>query len=214
MSKAKVIMAAFAAVLALSALASASASAATVGWMVNGQLLTGSKALATTAAVDETATLSGGGFSLKCNGAILKGTTPEITSPSMGSAGSLLFTECISTTTNCILSSGDKEIGTVPILSESTLEGASGVRSTFMPKTGSIFATIKFEGENCSGSGVKAVTGSAVTSSPTGQTESILQLLSVNTVASEGTLKFASGAAKLTGSALLKLASGEPWSYL
>ena len=48
-------MAAFVAVLALSALASAT----TAGWMVNGKMLEGSKAQATTAAVDETVTLTG-----------------------------------------------------------------------------------------------------------------------------------------------------------
>ena len=115
---------------------------------------------------------------------------------------------------NCTLSDGDKEIGTTPILSESTLEGALGVRSTFTPKTGSILATIKFEGESCSGSGVKAITGSLVTSSPTGQDEHVQEILSLNTTATAGTLKFSSGAATLSGSALLKLAGSEPWSYL
>lgn len=214
MSKAKVTMAAFVVVLGLSALASASASATTAGWMVNGKMLAGSQALASTAAVDETVTLAGGGFSLKCNGALFRVPAAEITAPNMGAAGSLVFTECISTTTNCVLSSGDREIGTTPILSESTLEGALGVRATFTPKTGSILLTIKFEGENCSGSGIKSGTGSLITSSPTGQDEHAQELLSVNTTATEGTLKFASGAATLKGSALLKLTSSEPWSYL
>ena len=202
------------AVSVMGAVATTTASAVTPGWMVNGNMLEGSKALATTAAVDESTVLSGGGFSLRCSGAILSGVAPEIISPSMGSATSLILHECVSTTTDCELSASDKEIHTVPLLSEVTLEGVLGVRGMFSPKTGSTLATIKFEGEKCSGAGTKGITGSVVASAPTGQDERTSQLHTVNTEATESTLKFASGAAKLTGKALLKLASGEPWSYL
>ena len=214
MSKVKVVVGACVVACGLSWAASATSwRSRPAGWST-GKVLSGSKALATTAAVDETSRLVGGGFSLKCTGTILKGVAPEIISSSMGSATSLIFTTCASTTTNCELSPADKEISTVPLLSEVTLEGALGAKGTAVPKTGSIITTIKFEGEKCSGAGVKAITGSVISSAPTDQDERTLQLHSINTTASEGTLKFASGAATLTGSVLLKLASGEPWSYL
>lgn len=214
MFKTRMAIVACAAVCGLSLVPTSTAVAVTPGWMVNGKALSGSKAFATTAGVDETSTISGGSFSLKCTGAAIGSVGTEISSPSMA-VTSIVFHNCSSTTTNCFLSSNDgEEIGTTQLLLEATLEGTLGVRATLKPKTGLIIATLKFEGENCSGSGVKSATGSVITSAPTDQDERTLQLASVNATASEGTLKSAGGAITVKGSALLKLATAEPWSYL
>jgi hypothetical protein len=209
MSKTKLIMSAFVAVLAFSALASASASAATAGWMVNGKLLSGSAALATTAKVDEKAKLSAAGVEIECTGENLNGVAPQITSAASGSATSLIFTGCVSKTATCTL--GTTTIGTVPVIAEATLDGALGVLATFSPKTKTTFTTIEYLGANCALEGIQPVTGKAVVLDPTGQDEATSQLIKVT---SASTLKVGSSAATLTGSALLKLASGEPWSFL
>jgi hypothetical protein len=211
MFKTKMIITAIIATFAVTAMAAASASAATAGWMVGGTQLVGSAALATTAAVDERGFLSGGGVELECTGTTLKGVLPAIEASNKGSASSLTFTGCSAKTKNCTLASG--EVTTVPVSAEATLE-TGGVAATFSPKSGTLFATFKFNGESCAVSGLKAVTGKAITKTPGGQEEKTLQLLSVNTTATEGVLKLGSAAAKFEGSALLKLASGLPWSFL
>jgi hypothetical protein len=214
MSKAKMIITTLIAVMAFSALASGSASAATAGWMVGGKLLSGSAALATTAKVDEFGKLksSAANISLECTGSTLNGASPEIKSPSTGAASSLEFTGCKALTPNCTI--GSPAISTVPITVEATLEGTAAVIATFKPKTKAVFATFEFTGTNCAALGLDAVTGTARVLAPNGQTENTLQL--INAIATEASeeLKVASSPASLAGSALLKLASGEPWSFL
>jgi hypothetical protein len=210
MSKVKIIVSAFIAVLAVGAVASASASAATAGWMVNGTLLSGSAALATSAPSDETAALNGGGLNIECKGP-LDGTKPEIKSSNTGSAQALTFTECTTGNENC---SVPTSIGTVPVLAEATLEGALAVPVKFKPETGTIFATIKFSGEKCSVAGIKPVTGKVTASGPTGQDERTTQELAVNVTVASAELFIASSAASLKGAALLKLQSGQGWSFL
>jgi hypothetical protein len=210
MSRIKAVGAAFIAVLAFGVM-TASASAATAGWMVNGALLSGTQALATTAAVDKKGVINGGGLNIECEGSVLKGTNPEIISTNKGKAKALTFTVCKTTNANCTVPA---EIGTVPIEAEATLEGALGVQAVFKPQTGTTFATVKFSGELCAVAGIKAITGDANTSAPTGQDERTLQLLEINVTTAQNLLFIASNAASMTGSALLKLASGAPWSFL
>jgi len=214
MSKAKMIITTLIAVFALGALASASASAATAGWMVNGTLLSGSTPLATTAKVDQSGFLksSAANVELECSGTTLNGVAPEITSPSKGSASSLIFTSCIALSPNCTI--GSSEIKTVPLLAEVTLEGVLAVIATFKPETKSVFATFLFNGEKCAAEGLNAVTGTAKVLAPTGQDERTLQ--QINAIATEvsNELKVGSSAAELKGSALLKLASSLEWSFL
>jgi hypothetical protein len=207
MSKTKMIVSALFAVLAVSAVVTASASAA---WMVNKATLVGSKKLATTAQVDKKGVLTGGGLNIECNGTLLEGSSPEIRASDVGFASSLTFTGCATTNVNCTVPAN---IGTVPILAQAFLEGALAVKAVFRPEAGTTFATIKFSGEKCAVSGVKPVTGDVETNAPTGQDERTLQLLEVNQAAT-GLLKIASSAATLTGSALLKLESSETWSFL
>jgi len=214
MSKVKILIMAFVAVLALSALASASASASTAGWMVNGKLLTGSEtaALATTAVVDENAKLTANTITIECEGKTLNGINPKIEAGNMGSATSLVFTECKSISEKCKISS--TEIGTVPLLAEATLEGTLGTKVLFSPQSGTTFATIKYEKGTgtCSLEGLKPVTGKVTVTAPTGQDENTLQQIEAATP--EGELKIGTASATLKGKALLKLATGQPWSFL
>jgi hypothetical protein len=200
------------AVFVFSALASASASAATAGWMVGGTQLTTTAALATTAKVDQKGTLEvpSAEVTIKCEGSTLNGVAPQIGPGNMGSATSLVFTVCESTTSTCTI--GSPTIGTVPILAEATLEGALGVKVIFTPKTTKVFTTIDYIGEKCALEGVKPVKGKATVKAPTGQDENTLQLIEAATTSGE--LEVGSSEAILKGSALLKLASGQPWSFL
>jgi hypothetical protein len=211
MSKARQIMVVCAGVLALSAFASATASAVTAGWMVNGTMLTGSAALATTAAVDQEGVLEGGGVKITCIGKTLNGIAPEIKASNKGAAGNLEFTEC-SAAEPCKIAT--KTIKTLPILVEATLEGVLAVVATFKPEVGTIFTTLKFEGTECSLSGTTPIKGSAQVLAPTGQDERTLQLINAITTAASNTLLLGSSPASLSGSALLQLAHGELWSFL
>jgi hypothetical protein len=212
MSKVKLITMACVAALALSAFASASASAATAGWMVKGTMLSGSKALATTAAVHEFGKLKAAGVTIECKGGTLNGIAPEIKSPNLGAAKSLEFTGCKSITANCEIS--PEKINTVPLLAEATLEGALAVKVLFKPETKNTFTTVEYTGALCALQGVQPVTGKATVSAPTGQDERTLQQLNANVTETSGELKVGSSPAELKGVALLRLASGEPWSFL
>jgi hypothetical protein len=212
MPNARLLVTASIAVFALGIGASGSASATTTGWMVGGTKLAGSAALATTAAVDERYKISGGGVEIECTGTAVNGITPEIGESIKGSVSSIIFTGCKTVTKNCTLAA--TEIATVPITVEATLEGALGAAAVFTPKSGTLIDTFKFNGESCGVSGLKSVTGKAIASFPVGQDEHTLQLSSVNKSATEATLKLGSSAATLSGSALIKLASGLTWSFL
>ncbi len=211
MSKIKLGIVAIAAVFVISAVASSAASAATAGWMVGGTNLATTAALANTAKVDKVGTLTAAGITITCEGEELKGLNPVISAPNMGLASSLEFTECKVTTGSATCSTDNKVIKSVPLLAEVTLDG-TGAKATFLPETKSTFATIQFLGASCALLGVQPVTGKAVVKAPTGQTESASQLIELST--SESSLKVGSSAATLEGSALLKLASGENWSFL
>jgi hypothetical protein len=130
----------------------------------------------------------------------------------MGLATSLEFTECKSLVENCSLSSSS--ISTVPILVEVTLESTKADVATFTPETKTVFATFAFVGEKCAIIGTQAVTGKAKVLAPTGREERTLQLIKSITTAVSGELKIGSSGATLEGAALLRLASGETWSFL
>lgn len=209
MSKVKVVAAAFIAALALTALASATASA---DWMVNGTNLTGSAALATTAHTDVTGKLNGGGLNIECSGD-LKGASPEIKVGAKGSASSLTFTTCGTTNANCTVPA---EISTVPVSVLAELDPGNALATTvlFTPTAGTIFATVKFSGEKCAVAGIKPVTGKATALAPTGKDERTEQELEINTTEAAKELFIASSAASLTGAALLLLSTRQGWSFL
>jgi hypothetical protein len=192
-------------------MASASASAVTAGWMVNGTMLSGSAALATTARVDEKGVLTGAGFKIICEGKTLSGIAPEISAPNTGMAQSLEFTECAGEEP-CTLAS--TTIKTFPIGVEATLEGALAVVATFKPLTGTVFSTIKFEGTECGLAGETPIKGTVKVLAPTGQDERTLQLITSIATEASKELLVGSGAASLKGSILLQLANHQLWSFL
>lgn len=198
-------------VLALSALASVSASAATAGWMVNGTNLTGSAAVATTAAVDQEGVLRGGGLTITCTGSTGSAAGPEIKASNKGAASSVEYSGC-SAEAPCTLGSGT--IKTVPVSSEATLEGVLAVVVTVKPETGTLFTTIKFSGAECGLSGTTPIKGSEKFLEPTGQDERTLQLANAITTEASGELLLGASAASTSGSALGRLASGLTWSFL
>jgi hypothetical protein len=210
MSRAKVIIAALITTLAVSVVGSSVASAATAGWMVGGTNLTGTAALATTAAVDQSAVLKFKEITVTCKGKTLNGLAPIIESSNKGSASSLEFTECAAAG-KCELV-GTK-INTAPISVEATLDGVLAVTATFKPKTTNVFTTLLFTGTLCGiGGEVQGVTGHVAVLAPTGQDERTVQQINVD--AAGTALEVGEAPATLTGSALLKLASGKTWSFL
>jgi hypothetical protein len=214
MPNAKQLFTICAAVFALGALTATPATATTPGWSVGGERLTGSEPLATTAAIDEDGRLKFGGTEVICSGKNLNATAPVIEASNKGSATSLLFTGCEVTLHGCRLSGQNSggEIGTLPVTTELTLEGALAAVATLKPNTG-LFATIAFTGAGCTITGVQPFRGTAQVSFPTAQDESTLQLMNYIATAASGELKWGSNPASLEGSALLKLAGGRPWSF-
>jgi hypothetical protein len=213
MSKVKIIIAAFIAALALTAVAASSASA---GWFVNGVQLSGSAPLATLAAVNSAATLHVPALPLKisCSGHLL-GEAPEITSPNSGSATSLTFTACtVVEPSTCALS--EEKIKTEAVTATLTLASGTADHVLFKPTSAKHFAEFELLGGSCSISGKKAVTGSVVLNAPTGQTESLLQALEGLGSLEQGSdeLETANDKSYIEGGeALLKLESDSKWSF-
>jgi hypothetical protein len=211
MSRLKSVMWASLAVLVLGALASTPALATTAGWMANGTLLSGSKALETAAKVDQEFVLSGAGLTIKCTGSTLNAVAPTISSPNKGSASSITFTSC-KASAPCELAT--TSIGTAPVATETTLEGTLATITTIKPSTGTRLSTFEVLGETCAAAGMIAVNGQDKLLSPEGQDENTQQLIKSITTEASKELFIGKSAASLTGSALLRLCSGERWSLL
>lgn len=216
MSKVKIIIAAFVAVLALTAVAAGSASAHE--WFVNGAALVGSQKLSTLATNDTPAVLNVPGLPLKitCTGD-LEGVGPKIEATSTGSATSLTFTGCaVTTPTSCKLSS--PEIKTEEVTAAVTLASGTADHILFKATTAKHFTEFVLEStsENCSISGKKAVTGTVVLNSAKGQIESSIQALEGLGSLEQGSdsLQTANDPAYIEGGkALLQLESGAKWSF-
>lgn len=210
MTKAKLGIAVFAATLALTAVASATALAGP-GWMVNGITLGAGEVrnVAEATVVDQNFTLGAAGVTIQCEQLRVEGGFIEALS--MALAKSLIFSGCESL--NAPTCTVTKTIGTVPILGTASLDAANASAAivTFTPETKTVFATIKYDGASCALLGVQPVTGKATTLAPEGKIEKVEQRLNVN---SSGELKVGSSEATLKGGALLKLENGLSWSYL
>jgi hypothetical protein len=208
MSQTRSIMVGLIATLALCAAIASSANAA--GWMVGGTDLTSSAALAPTAAVIEGITLTSAGITVQCASSEA-GTEGDIHTQSF-----ILFRykwlECEPTTSSCTLSS--KEIRTVPIDGEVTLEGLAAVKVGLKPATGTLLATIEFLGSQCAFLGLVPIIGKATVSGPTGQSEDTVQEIEMNVTAASGELKLGANQAALKGKVYFKLGSSRPWSFL
>jgi hypothetical protein len=213
MSKVKVIVALFLAALAVTAVVSASASAAE--WFVAGKALgTGSKATLTSkAVVDEAAVLNVPGLEIKISCSGLSGTNPEIIGKDAGQATALTFESCSeSSPAACKLSS--PTVVTEPITALVSKGTGTDDRVNFKPKTGKTFATLTFTGETCSLRGEKGVNGQVLTDAPTGQTELASQTLSGLGSVENVSLEIGGNHAYIEkGRALLKLTSGSAWSF-
>jgi hypothetical protein len=210
MSRLKLTITICAEALIIAAFASIPASAVTAGWMVKGAALTGTKALASTAAVDENWLLKSAGVTISCNGSTVNGIGPEIQAPHGGMTTKIELNGC-SANENCAVT---QTIGTTPLAIEFTLDGTSAALATFLPKTKTSLATIEMKGEQCAVLGVQNVTGKVHALLPTGQEEGTLQRVKVNVPESSGEVKVGSSAGEIKGSALPQLATHEPWSFL
>jgi hypothetical protein len=213
MSRVRLIFAAFIVVLSVNATVSSSAMA-TFGWLINGTLLVGFAPFASTFFVDEKARWGFGTTEISCSGSTLSAVSPEMDNENHITFPSLIFPGCsVTSSGECTLASGST-IGTLPLLSEATLDGPLGVRGVFKPRTVNTIATIKLEGANCAETGKLPITGAESWLMPTGQDERTWQLVSFNVLASSGELKIGSTAASLKASILFKLASSLPWSFM
>ncbi len=212
MSKTKLIVAVFAAMVAISAVTSATAFA---GWKVGGtELAAGAKQkLMTSGIVEQPAILEGIGFKITCGRTgkeDITGVAPEIEGTNKGGATSVTFHECAGEEPCAI---GSNTITTVPVLlTELTLDGTLAVKGAFVPETKTTFTTIKFEGAECALTGTQPVTGKASFLAFTGQDERTFQ--SVLLFSETGKLKVGSSEAKLHGRGLLSTANLVPWSYV
>ena len=210
MKNTKIVVAMCAVALALSAAAATPASAATAGWMVNNTMLSGSKAVAKTAAVDASVEIGMMTITIRCSGSTYGSTAAEIVAPNKLAAKSLEFTNCDGIEGACHLWS--ETVITNPIFVEVTLDGPLATLATLKPQTKSVIATVEFTGESCAVKGQQPVTGSMLILGFTGQDERTIQ--EVRATASVGELKIGASAVTVGGLALTRLATGEPWSFL
>ena len=190
----------------------------TPAWHINASELTGpeTRNLSTVATTDSGMILNTPALPLKvtCKGP-LDAATPLISAPNLAATASLTFTECsVIEPTTCTLAS--TEIKTEAITG--TVSTATGTTDhiLFKPTTAKRFAEFILEGGSCSISGKKAATGSVVLKAPTGREESALQAIEGLGSLEQGTasLQVANDRSYLEGGkTLLKLESGEPWSF-
>jgi hypothetical protein len=202
-----------AAMLAFAAVNSTSALAVTAGWMLNGTMLTAegltSAAIATEATIDSTVTLSDEVENVECSGRVLlDNASIRVVNDIL--IGRVLFGGCATETKNCEV--GESQ-GVGPLLIEFTLDGVLHAKGLVRPETGTVLSTIKFSGELCAVSGVKALTGAYEVLIDEGQDERTDQLWLYKQTAN-GLLKLGSSPASYVGAVLVLLANSRPWSFL
>lgn len=161
MSKTRLILASILAALAVSAVASATASAAPQ-YVINkvsfsGEETVEGKVKAGTKAV-LTSKLNGGAeIKIECSKGSLN--TGKLRENFKGSAKAINFEECkVATPTGCSVA---KTLTTNEVTAEAVDTGTVGVSEKFAPKTGTTFITINVSGELCAGEGSYPVTGAA-----------------------------------------------------
>ncbi|HEY3827612.1 MAG TPA: hypothetical protein VGL57_00305 [Solirubrobacteraceae bacterium] len=186
--------------LAAVVLSAAATQAASAAWYVNGTVLTGTAALATTASVAEHVKLKAGGVTVECTVSTLTTAGGEIKSPNKLAASKITFNECKGSGSCTVPSS----IATVPVTAELTEQSLQDT-ATFTPQSGTLFATIKYEGATCALAGTQPLTGKMTAKLPSGEEEETLQEVKANILEKSGELKLGSSAAEFKGAALLKL---------
>ncbi len=155
MSRGRLLLAVSLAVFAVSAVASATASAV---WDVNGTLLVGSAQIATPAKVLARGKLEvpAAGVNVECSKTELGLTEAFIVHPDELRVQSVLFKEC-SATAPCSIGNGET-ISTLAIHGLAELDGPLNTIIKLLPLPSKTFAVIKFEGETCALLGAKPVT--------------------------------------------------------
>jgi hypothetical protein len=206
----KAVMAGVVVVVAFSAMAAGSASAAE--WYVGGSALTGSAALASsTKTVSGEVELSTEVGRITCQGIELKGTS--ISAKAGGQIEHLLFTKCWGHA-ECELAS--ETIESKPLKVEAAL-GAKSPEDKFIlkPVTGNIVAEYKVtNGSECGAPERNSINGKATLILPKGREELAEQELSLNLTDSTTELKWDNSSEVLVkGAVKLKLASGKAWSF-
>jgi hypothetical protein len=214
MPRIKAVLAVVVVVIAIGAMSTSAAMAAGEGWLIKGTLLTGIAKFANTSFVDELDNFTFSGTEITCSSTTLEAVGPQIESPNMASATSLVFKGCAVTSGgDCSLTSGPT-IGTLPILTEVTLDGPLAVRGVIKAQKATTLATIQLEGANCAEEGKQVITGSVSWLAPAGRDERTLQLLGTNVSEASGELKVGGVHTELKGSFLSKLASSLSWSFM
>jgi len=221
MSRVKMMVMALVALMVLGALGAVSASADE--WFVSGALLKVLAKLASTAAVDEDATLlvpSVSGLAVLCGGKTLDVEGGEILPGDTFSIQSLKFLGCKTTkpaTGGCELEKPEQTISTLPILGLADLGPSSpAVRLLLTPQTKSTFAEIAFnENNTCAFTGVEPVKGKITLNAPSGQTEEASQPVGALGSVENNSLEIGAGNKAFIdgGRVLLRLESGSKWSF-
>ncbi len=211
MSRAKLVMTACFAVLALGALMAATASAGE--WDVGGTKLVGSAAIKSPAKVLEHGSLFVhiAGVRIECVSKELGIEGGEIVAPDEARAKSLEFKECSVTEGPCTLQ--ENIIRTLALHGLAELDGTLGTLVKVLPLPSKTFAAVHFLGETCSLLGVQPVTGTADLLAPSGKDPAVLQF--VRAFSLPGSLHVGGDEALLTGlNGDVQLASGQTWNFL
>ena len=187
------------------------------GWRINGTELSGSAALATTAAITGYFTLSAIGVRIECTGGTLDAVNAKLKSPNTGFAESLAFQECRPQAGDgCSLEGSTIRTKPLTITARKPVEIGLGleIELGFAPKTGTLITTLSFSGAECVMEGTQPVTGHIEAEGRTGHMERTLQEVYVNVEQSSNELHLGSGDAALNVIFLLKLAAEKPWSFM
>jgi hypothetical protein len=199
---------AFVAVMAVGAVASASASAS--AWFVGGTELAASTSLASKATVLEKVKLTSAGVTIVCSAESVELNTASIAPKTGGQIAHLVLKECQSEAAGCPLESS--QITSKPLVLEAAL-GSKSPEDTLVlkPATGTIVAEYAFIGESCGLAGVVQLKGKMKFVMPKGREELAEQELLVR--AGEGELKSGSAEVVLGGKIKAKLTSAKAWSF-
>jgi hypothetical protein len=203
-------MAGLVVVMAFSAVASASASAAV--WHVGGSELVGSASLApATKMVEEVRLEWYGGAMIRCTGVELKGAS--IAAPGGGSAEHLVFKGCAFTSGNCSLKGTTIESKSLAL---TAALGGSGPEDTLVvkPASGKVLAEFTLTGASCARAGLYDLTGKVTLVLPSGREELVEQEVSMRTSAVSEELRLdGETGVSLKGAVKAELASGKAWSF-
>ena len=216
-SKAKMIVVAAFAVIALSATTAGSAPAAE--WHVNGSVLTGSEPVLPLyfLLVPPLFFIPALKIKLTCKGSMLNSISPQLLAKNSFSATSLTFEECETTepAANCALEPVKQNISTNPTTASAVSGPAPSVRITFSPKTKTTLTQIQFnEADTCAFNGLEPVTGKVTFNAPTGGSELSLQTIEGLGSVENNSLQINGNAAFIEkGKVLVSVTKMQPWSF-